>query len=141
MKSKLLLLLILSTSALGETRPEEISLQPKENTTVLSISFNFDIRYLSTSGISALKNVDALTKINSDFIIVLTGHTDDVGDERYNHKLGLERAQSVAVFLEDEFGISLNKMVVRSRGEMDPIASNQTQKGRDLNRRVDIYIP
>ncbi|MGR5283458.1 OmpA family protein [Photobacterium damselae] len=142
MKVKLLLLsLLISNNAISETRHKVVSKQLINNSVVASIPFDFDSAKLSEKEIKSLKYVSYLIKKEPSIKIILTGNTDSIGDDKYNHQLGLERALSTAVFLENEFEISLENMVVRSRGERDPIASNQTSTGRNLNRRVDVYFP
>ncbi|GEM74782.1 OmpA family protein [Vibrio sagamiensis] len=137
----LLLGLLLSNSAISETPDKVVSKKLIHNSIVASISFDFDSVKLSKNDINALKHVAYLIKKEPNIKIILTGHTDSIGDEKYNQELGLERAHSAVAFLEKEFGVSREKMVVRSRGEMDPIASNKTEQGRELNRRVDVYLP
>ncbi|PLS41432.1 OmpA family protein [Carnobacterium maltaromaticum] len=136
----LLLGLLLSNSVVSETQHKVVSKQLIHNSIVASISFDFDRAKLSTNDINALKHVAYLSKKEPNIKIILTGNTDSIGDDKYNQELGLERAYSAVAFLEKEFGISREKMVVRSRGEMDPIASNKTKQGRELNRRVDVYL-
>ena len=142
MKVKWLLLsLFLSNNAVSETRHKVISKQLIQNSIVASIPFNFDSAKLSRKETKALKHVAYLSKKEPNIKIILTGNTDNIGDYKYNQELGLERALSAVGFLEKEFGISRENMLVRSRGAMDPITSNKTSMGRNLNRREDVYYP
>ena len=63
------------------------------------------------------------------------GHTDSVGTESYNMGLSERRAASVADFLG---GQGVSGMNTVGHGESDPVASNDTEEGRAMNRRVDI---
>lgn len=69
--------------------------------------------------------------------IVVTGHTDSKGSDAYNLKLGERRAETVKQCLVDR-GIPASRIIVRSKGKSDPIASNDTEEGRQANRRVEI---
>jgi peptidoglycan-associated lipoprotein len=72
--------------------------------------------------------------------IEIEGHTDNVGDRRYNERLGLSRAESVKRYLYEKHQIPLHKMNVISYGEDRPAASNRTREGRAQNRRVVIKV-
>ncbi len=72
--------------------------------------------------------------------INVIGHTDSVGAEAYNQKLSERRAQSVANYLETEGQVASQRMQVSGRGEVDPIADNGSEAGRDQNRRVVIEV-
>jgi outer membrane protein OmpA-like peptidoglycan-associated protein len=70
---------------------------------------------------------------------VVVGHTDDVGDENTNAQLALDRANAVVTYLVGK-GVVGGQLVVASAGEDDPMASNETQEGRDANRRIEIQF-
>ncbi len=74
-----------------------------------------------------------------DSTVFVTGHTDNTGAASYNQDLSQRRAQSVASVLTSG-GVNPGRLVVSGRGEDQPIASNLTAEGRQLNRRVDITI-
>jgi len=67
------------------------------------------------------------------------GHTDSTGSQEYNQKLSEDRARSVAGYLNSQ-GVLADRMLLAGRGELDPIASNDTAEGRAQNRRVTIQI-
>ena len=77
-------------------------------------------------------------ELTDAFMVLIVGHTDNTGDEDYNMKLSLERANSVAEHLVSE-GVDANKIETLGLGPTSPIASNDTREGRMENRRVDIY--
>ncbi len=71
--------------------------------------------------------------------IRIVGHTDDIGSSQYNYWLGLRRARSVATFFTGQ-GIPADQVLISSEGERHPIASNDTDEGRALNRRAEIIV-
>jgi OOP family OmpA-OmpF porin len=66
------------------------------------------------------------------------GHTDAIGGDDYNQRLGLRRAQAVRRYFTDH-GIASRRISAKSFGESRPIASNDTDEGRSLNRRVELH--
>jgi OOP family OmpA-OmpF porin len=70
--------------------------------------------------------------------ILVAGHTDSQGDDKYNQGLSQRRAENVRKYLIDNFGISADKLVAKGYGESQPIATNATREGRQTNRRVEI---
>ncbi len=71
--------------------------------------------------------------------IVLTGHTDSVGNDDYNYKLALKRANKIRNYLLSK-GVAANKVNALSKGETEPASTNDTPEGRDKNRRVELII-
>ncbi|MGQ9604507.1 MAG: OmpA family protein [bacterium] len=74
-----------------------------------------------------------------DTNILLEGHTDSTGPEDYNLDLSIRRAQAVANYLAS-LGVNPTRFTVMGYGEDQPIATNDTEEGRRLNRRVEIAI-
>lgn len=70
----------------------------------------------------------------------IEGHTDSVGDDRFNENLSYERAQAVKKYLMANMGIDESRITALGYGESRPIASNETSQGRAQNRRIDIVI-
>ncbi len=77
--------------------------------------------------------------IKSGKSVHLTGHTDADGDQAYNEKLGLKRANRGKAYLMSK-GVSEDKISVESRGKLEPIADNVTEEGKQKNRNVEIEI-
>lgn len=69
----------------------------------------------------------------------VSGHTDIVGTEDYNHELGMKRAEAVGRYIESK-GITANRMVVVSYGESEPASDYLTSEGRAKDRRTEISI-
>ena len=72
--------------------------------------------------------------------IEIEGHTDSVGDAKYNEALGLERAEAVKRYLYEQHQVPLHKMNTISYGEDKPASDNRTRDGRAQNRRVVIKV-
>ncbi len=81
----------------------------------------------------------ARTMQNAEFRIRIAGHTDGEGSAQRNQTLSEERALSVVRFLE-AFGIDGSRMETIGYGMSQPIATNETEEGRALNRRTEIEI-
>ncbi|MEM9436156.1 MAG: OmpA family protein [Pseudomonadota bacterium] len=71
--------------------------------------------------------------------VTVIGHTDNTGEASFNQNLSQRRAQSVASILLGQ-GVSSSRIRAFGRGENEPIATNLTPEGRQLNRRVDIIV-
>jgi len=71
--------------------------------------------------------------------LTVVGHTDNKGTTEYNQKLSEQRARSVAQYLESK-DVNPVRLATLGKGETDPIASNDTESGRQANRRVEIYV-
>jgi len=80
-----------------------------------------------------LKAQDQIKKIR------IEGHTDSVGDAGYNQSLSQWRADAVKKYLVDK-GIVVDRLTAVGLGEVAPIASNKTSRGRETNRRVEFLI-
>lgn len=104
------------------------------------ILFDFDSSVLRAE---ARANLASLARTLGDMTdnveLLIAGHTDSVGSEDYNFRLSLRRAQSAADYLMTR-GIPPARINIVGLGESEPIASNETAAGRQLNRRVEIAI-
>lgn len=80
------------------------------------------------------------SKSASERIFVVAGHTDSVGAQHYNYRLGQRRASRVAEYLISKEGVDPMQLRVVSYGAIKPIADNSTSSGRRSNRRVDIFV-
>ena len=111
--------------------------------TVLSddkVKFGFDKAVLSDEAKAALDAFAAQLKAeNKNAYIEVQGHTDNVGGELYNEKLGKQRAEAVEEYLAKQ-GIPLFRIESISYGESEPVADNKTREGRAQNRRVVLVV-
>lgn len=76
----------------------------------------------------------------SGLVFVLAGHTDNVGDERFNYALARLRAENAADYLTTAKKIDPSRLATVSYGETAPVADNVTEAGRAKNRRVEILV-
>ncbi|MFQ6104569.1 MAG: OmpA family protein [Candidatus Glassbacteria bacterium] len=72
--------------------------------------------------------------------IEIEGHTDSRGEDAFNLKLSQTRADAIRTYLVANLGINPARIVAIGYGESRPIASNETDEGRAMNRRVDVVI-
>lgn len=72
--------------------------------------------------------------------IQLTGHTDSEGTNESNYYLGLWRAGAIQDILVDQEGVPESQVILKSRGELEPLGSNNTFEGRKSNRRVELQL-
>lgn len=90
----------------------------------------------------AKTNLESLAKIlnkYTDTDILVEGDTDNTGSEDYNQKLSERRAQSVANYLMG-LGVTGARISTVGLGELNPVAANDTDYGRQQNRRVEVAI-
>ncbi len=71
--------------------------------------------------------------------ITIVGHTDNVGNDKTNQALSEKRADAVEKFLSQK-SVVLQRLVSKGMGERSPVADNASERGRQLNRRVDLII-
>jgi outer membrane protein OmpA-like peptidoglycan-associated protein len=72
-------------------------------------------------------------------VVHVVGHTDSIGSDGYNQTLSERRAQSVVDYL-GSYGVPRERLRPEGRGEREPRADNTTAAGRQLNRRVEIFL-
>ena len=107
--------------------------------TMQDVLFEFDSATLKPGGERALQQIaEALTSYPQASIVV-EGYTDAVGDDTYNRQLSQNRAEAVRSALI-RTGVSESKITARGLGEQFPVASNDTDAGRQHNRRVEIVV-
>ncbi len=71
--------------------------------------------------------------------VVITGHADNVGSARKNKAIGLRRAKNIRDFLLKK-GVSRKAIITKSKGDTEPVATNDSPTGRHQNRRVEMTI-
>jgi len=101
--------------------------------------YDFDSDVIRAEAASNLRNLAAsLSKYpNTDLLIV--GHTDAVGTSEYNQTLSQRLAVAAGNYLTAQ-GVNSGRLQAVGRGETEPIAVNDTERGRQLNRRVEVAI-
>lgn len=86
-----------------------------------------------------LDSVALVLKEYDKTLVEIAGHTDSRGEGDYNQKLSEQRAQSVAQYLASK-GIKSERMIPVGAGEQHPVAPNDSDSGRALNRRVELTL-
>jgi len=124
------------------TNQEAIIIRDKNDAILRLTGLSFDV------GSSVIKPQDfgLLTKVQSaintfpNSKVIIEGHTDSQGGDELNMKLSQERAEAVKTYLLANMDIGSHQMEAIGYGETAPIANNETEQGRSLNRRIDIRI-
>ena len=90
----------------------------------------------------AAKNFQELAKSLNKFgdsNLLIVGHTDSQGEDAYNMSLSQRRANAASAYLQSQ-GVPSARISTSGRGESEPVATNDTDAGRQLNRRVEVAI-
>ncbi len=104
-----------------------------------NIFFDVDKYALKEKSSPELLKIISFLKENASVRVEISGHTDNSGSAVYNRQLSEKRARSVFAFLA-EHGIENGRLFIRGYGPDQPIASNDTELGRQQNRRIEIRI-
>ena len=119
-----------------EPQPEPKTVEPSWVFDSGRLNFDFDKSVVKPQYFELLRNVKDYVEQN-DFRLTIIGHTDSKGTDAYNMALGMRRAIAVRDKLL-EFGLDPSRISgVESRGESEPIATNDTEEGRFENRRIE----
>lgn len=106
-----------------------------------ALAFKFEGDELSAPARKTLDDfATRLKSENKNVFIEIQGHTDNIGGNAFNLKLGEERAEAVRRYLNLKGGVALHRMSIISYGEAVPVASNKTRAGREQNRRVVLVV-
>jgi outer membrane protein OmpA-like peptidoglycan-associated protein/tetratricopeptide (TPR) repeat protein len=124
--------------SIGLSKIEELS--HKTPIVLKNIFFEYNSSELDTiRSASELRNLIKFLKENPEIKIQINGHTDNQGSEEYNLILSEERAKAVYNYLVDK-NITHSKLAFLGFGESRPIADNETEENRQLNRRTEFEI-
>ncbi|MBD3649545.1 MAG: OmpA family protein [Pseudomonadales bacterium] len=104
-----------------------------------NITFAVDEASIQSDFYEVLDSVALVLKEYEKTLIDVTGHTDSTGGYEYNMRLSQRRAQSVGDYLESR-GIEPLRIRETGVGPDYPVASNETERGRQLNRRVELVL-
>lgn len=124
---------------------KEAKVEAINNGEGLKVTFESGILFETNSSVLSFQSQDALNKFaqslqnNSETKIVISGHTDNTGNNEINQPLSERRAESVTNFLTSK-GVSRSRMTTVGNGSNQPVADNSTEAGRTQNRRVEIII-
>ena len=104
-----------------------------------NVAFRFDSAELTELGKGEVYLAAQRLKEKANITIAIEGHTDDVGSNEYNEKLGLRRAETVMKELAS-LGVDPGKMSAASLGETKPLIGQETSWARAVNRRVEFQV-
>ncbi len=107
--------------------------------TLDNIFFDFDKFDLKSESFADLENLTGILKKNPGLKIEISGHTDHIGDAKYNLNLSQKRAESVLNYLVQQ-GISASRLTAKGYGDTQPVAPNDTEENRAQNRRIELKI-
>ncbi|OUS26255.1 hypothetical protein A9Q99_18660 [Gammaproteobacteria bacterium 45_16_T64] len=117
--------------------------KPKEvvvETITLNIEFPTNSSVVGSQFIGELEKVATFLQKHADVSVNIEGHSDDRGKDSYNKALSQRRAGAVKAKIVQQFGVAESRIKAIGYGEERPIASNDTAKGRQKNRRVVAVI-
>ncbi|MFC3198414.1 OmpA family protein [Parapedobacter deserti] len=103
------------------------------------ILFDFDKTDVKPDARANIKNLVASLNENPDTDILVIGHTDNTGTDKYNQGLSERRAKTVRDYAVSQ-GLASRRIKTEGRSFHEPIADNSTESGRAQNRRVEIVI-
>ncbi|MCF8432146.1 MAG: OmpA family protein, partial [Melioribacteraceae bacterium] len=107
-----------------------------DNWVLVGLNYDFGSARLSQEAYPILFHAALVMLKNPDMKVEIQGHTDNIGSEKYNQKLSLDRAKAVKNYLIAR-GVDARRMQVVGYGSKFPIADNKTAVGRSMNRRIE----
>lgn len=117
--------------------PVGTGLNTSIQTSRLYFPFNSSQLELSDTASAYFGSIAEWLKTSKNHLVILTGHTDDVGENKRNYQLGLRRAALIKDILV-RLDSPKDQIKTQSKGEIKPLRSNQTKAGRQKNRRVEL---
>jgi outer membrane protein OmpA-like peptidoglycan-associated protein/tetratricopeptide (TPR) repeat protein len=120
-------------------RVEMVPISRGEEFVFENIFFEFDKYELKSESFSSLKRLSNFMKENPQVRILISGHTDNVGNSSYNLQLSLQRAKRVQDYLFQQ-GFDSSRVEVEGKGDKNPMVPNSTLENQALNRRISIQI-
>lgn len=103
------------------------------------IKFEYNSAVIKEESFGNLDYIAAMLKLEEDFTIKINAHTCSQGTHEYNQVLSEKRAQSVKAYFTKK-GVQSNRLITKGYAETQPIATNETEEGKSLNRRVEFII-
>ena len=104
-----------------------------------TILFDTDKSVVKPQAEFILDNIAVIMNENPDFNFVVEGHTDNTGTPEHNLKLSQDRADAIKQYLS-RHGVSKKRLEAKGYGQTRPIESNETERGKEINRRVEINV-
>jgi len=105
-----------------------------------NVNFDFDSDKIRKESYPELNKLAELINDNPQYKLSIFGHTCWMGPEYYNQDLSERRAKSVVRYLSEQGNVERERMNFEGFGELKPMVSNETERGRELNRRVEFQL-
>jgi len=93
---------------------------------------------IKSESIPIIEEMAKMLKSNKQLKVFIVGHTDNVGTLESNLKLSEDRANAVVSMLTTKFNVSSSQIIAKGVGPLSPIANNNSEDGKKLNRRVEM---
>lgn len=103
------------------------------------LMFGYDSDDIRSDAATNLQNLAASLKKYPNTQLLVVGHTDALGSTEYNQDLSQRRANAAMTYL-GRHGVSANRIDASGRGEREPVGSNESEAGRQMNRRIEVAI-
>jgi outer membrane protein OmpA-like peptidoglycan-associated protein len=108
--------------------------------TVPDVFFDVNQSSLNKKSFHLLDSLSASLQRDQIDSLIVEGYTDNTGSVASNEKLSNDRASSVATYLSQKLSVKKERVIARGYGDERPVADNGTIRGRQLNRRVELFI-
>lgn len=122
-----------------ETAPVKTTTPEAPNYNFRNIQFELDSYVLKTDSYATLDQIYREMRKDPSARFTVEGHASIEGSADYNQKLSVDRANAVKIYLVNS-GVNPENLTVRGYGATRPLASNDTESGRSVNRRVEIKL-
>jgi len=121
-------------------RTEVRGTDPVADVAAIKVLFAFNSTELSPEAVENLTKLGTALKSSelASYCFRIEGHADSVGGTIYNRNLSEKRAESVVRYLATQVGVEKERLIAVGYGEDKPLAENETEEGRQKNRRVQI---
>lgn len=126
---------VLARATAGDFMREPVELER----VTLRFGFAFNSTVIDEESEAYLRDLANIMKENQKLRLMLTGHTDNVGSDRFNLALSLERAKAIKRILVAQ-GVDEDRISVEGKGMREPLNENATEEERTANRRVEMKI-
>jgi outer membrane protein OmpA-like peptidoglycan-associated protein len=133
------MLYTVSPSGTVEPTSHDYRLIREEGTQPLLLFYETDKYELQEESTAELERLVRFMKETPSALVEISGHTDSVGNDEYNQKLSERRANSAVEYLAKR-GITSSRLTSIGFGKTKPVATNDTEKGRSENRRVEMTV-
>ncbi|HNW88642.1 MAG TPA: OmpA family protein [Bacteroidales bacterium] len=117
----------------------DIKYDPPKTYTLENVFFDTGKSSLRSESYKALNDLVEVMKLKPTMVIEIAGHTDSVGSPESNLKLSFNRANALRTYLISH-GIAAERVTAQGYGDTQPVASNDTEEGRQQNRRTVVRI-